>query len=254
LPALPTRLTVAEWNLHWGVTRTRGRDRAKHFDVVAALPDEVAAADLLVLPEAWRWHDERGSFLDNLRDLGFGHIVESRFVTLDLGGPHRRVAQPGDGWWELAVASRHPIVEAREIALAQSIDDTVPTRRAIACEVDVAGASVDLVAFHVSSKLWWGAPVMQLTGLRRALRASGIDGSRRPAVLAGDANLWRSALPTVLPGWRSTVRGATFPSWRAHSQIDHVLIRGDIDHVGGGVSPYNATSDHLAIWAQLAIR
>ena len=116
------------------------------------------------------------------------------------------------------------------------------------------GYEVDVTAFHVSSKLWYAAPGVQLRSLARQVADAGLDGRERPALLVGDANLWRTWLPLVLPGWRSTTKGATFPSWRPHSQIDHILVRGAIGAVGGEVLPYTRTSDHRAVWADLQLR
>ncbi len=197
----------------------------------------------MVLPEVWRPHDGSG-VVDELEADGWS-VTETRFVQLDLSGrPHP--ADPGDGWWCLAVASRRPFASVREIPLPRTIGDPVPRRAAVHVVVDADGP-IDLVAFHLSSKLWWGAPVVQLLGLRREVGALGRD---RPAILAGDANWWRRGLAPLLPGWRSAVRGATYPAGRPHSQIDHVLVRG-LDVVRGEVRDRATGSDHRAIRATL---
>lgn len=247
-----TPLTFGEWNVHWGVARSRGVPRGKPFDVVTTMPEPLRAADVLVLPESWRAHDG-WSFLDELRAQGFEHIVETRFTTLRITTPRRQVVQPGEGWWVLALASRHPIVSHTLLSLAHAIGDQVPQRHAIAATIAVDGGEVDVVAFHVSSKLWWAGPWVHLWSLARALRARGIDGSRRPAVALGDANLWRTWLPTVLPGWRPVVRGASFPSWQPHSQIDQILVRGRVEPIDGRVLPVVGTSDHRPVVARVAL-
>ena len=172
-------------------------------------------------------------------------------LTLELATRNRVLTDPGDGWWELAVATRLPVVGQEELELAHSIDDAVDVRRALALRVLVEDTEVDVTAFHVSSKLWWAAPVVQLRSLDRLLRSTDRAGASRPSVIAGDANLWRSWLPAVLPGWRHAVRGRTFPSWRPHSQIDHVLLRGSARALGGAVLDYSPTSDHRAIRADV---
>jgi endonuclease/exonuclease/phosphatase family metal-dependent hydrolase len=247
-----TRLTVGEWNVHWGVARVPRVARGAPFDVVGALPEALRGADVLVLPESWRAHDG-SSFVDGLDELGFVHRAEVRFATLRISGPVREVTDPGEGWWHLALASRHPIVEHALLPIARTFGDQVPRRHAIAVTIDVGGTLVDVVAFHVSSKLWWAAPWVHLHSLRRQLAARGIDGVRRPALLIGDANLWRAWMPTVLPGWRALEFGATFPSWRPHSQIDQVLLRGAVDVLDARVLPYSPTSDHRAVVARLAL-
>ncbi len=203
-------------------------------------------ADVLVLPELWRPHTGTCA-LDRLRDEhGFGYTVETRFVTMAFGD-RPVVAHPGEGWWCLAIASRVPLLNVRELPLPRSFGDPVPRRHALHAVLDLgAGKLVDVATFHVSSKLWFGAPIWQLRGLARQVSALGRD---RPALLVGDANWWRTLLPSLLPGWRSTVRGATFPAWHPHSQIDHILVRG-AEFVDGDVaaSPH---SDHRAIRARL---
>lgn len=246
-------LVAGEWNVHWGIARTsHALEPPRRFDVAGVLHDALRKADVLVLPESFRY-DDGSSFLDDLRPLGFEHVVESRFVRLDLRPRRRVVTEHGEGWWVLAIASRHPIVSVRELPLVHTIGDPVPQRHAVAVTLDVDGRAVDVVGFHVSSKLWWLAPWVHLSSLRRAVAKAGIDGSDRPALLLGDANLWRSWMPVVLPGWRSLVRGATWPAWKPHSQIDQILARGAVELVDSEVVEHTATSDHRAVIARLVL-
>lgn len=203
-------------------------------------------ADVLVLPELFIPHQGPG-LLDRLAAIGFGSVACTRFVTLGFGErPH--VAHPGEGWWALAVVARQPFGAVREISLPRGVHDPVPLRHALHVEIEVDELVVDLVAFHVSSKLWYLSPPRQLRGLARQLRGLGTS---RPALLVGDANWWRSTLPLWLPGWRPAVRGATFTSWRPHSQIDHVLTRGPVEVTSPAVAARSAGSDHRAIRATL---
>jgi len=63
-------------------------------------------------------------------------------------------------------------------------------------------------------------------------------------------NLWGPFVARLLPGWRRTVRGRTWPAWRPHSQLDQVLVRGPLTFCGGDVLPA-AGSDHRAVRADL---
>ncbi len=249
------RLRVLSWNVHWGVAHVRGRPRNEPFDPLAELGDAVlGATDVAVFPEAWRAHDGR-SFLDGLAEHGLTNLVETDFTTLRISGAgRRRIDEPGEGWWRLAVATRHPIVSDRELPLARTIADAMPRRHARSVRLAIGGKEVDVTAFHVSSKLWFAAPLVQLRSLARVMEAARVDGRDRPAVAVGDGNMWRTCLPIAMPGWRSTTKGATFPSWRPHSQIDHILVRGSVDAVAGTVLPYSPTSDHRAISADLQLR
>lgn len=245
--------TIVEWNLHWGCHRVAGAPPGPYtrFDELAALDGWLDDADIVVLPEAWRPHDEVG-VVDRLAAAGWT-TFETPFVELDMRA-RPKVASPagsGSGMWTLAVATRLPARLVRTIPLPRTRHDPVPRRHAIHAMVEVAGTEIDFVAYHVSSKLWYAAPPIQLLGLTRSVR--GLGRGDRPAVLAGDANWWRSTLPLWLPGWRSTVRGATFPAHKPHSQIDHVLVRGGLRATGGDVAPANWGSDHRAIRTTLAV-
>ncbi len=176
-------------------------------------------------------------------------MSETAFVGLDMTA-RPEVADPGTGTWSLAVATRAPHRLVRTIPLPITRADPVPRRHALHVEFEHDGVTVDLVGFHVSSKLWFAAPPIQLRGLARAVRELGRVG---PALLVGDANWWRSTLPLWMPGWQSAVRGATFPAAKPHSQIDHVLVRGGVAAIDSEVAPDSWRSDHRAIRATLAI-
>ena len=68
----------------------------------------------------------------------------------------------------------------------------------------------------------------------------------RRAVIVGDFNLWGPAVSALLPGWRRAVRGRTWPAHRPHSQIDHVLVRHDVDGVDAAVLD-EVGSDHRPV-------
>ena len=249
-----TALTVVEWNVHWGVARVPGRPRTERFDPLAFLDQDLLhRADVVVFPEAWRGHDG-SSFLDRCADYGLKHVAETRYRTLTISQGSRFLTDPGEGFWELAMASRHPIIADTDLALSRSWRDVVPTRHARSLRLAIGQHEVDVTAFHVSSKVWLGAPIVQLRSLARQLRDCDLDGTNRPAIIAGDGNIWRSWIPALLPGWTMTAKGRTFPSWRPHSQIDHICVRGAIDVVDAEVLPYSRVSDHRAIRATLQLR
>jgi endonuclease/exonuclease/phosphatase family metal-dependent hydrolase len=56
----------------------------------------------------------------------------------------------------------------------------------------------------------------------------------------------------LLPSWRRAVRGPTFPAHKAHSQIDHVLVRDNVTVLSGEVLP-KTPSDHLPVRARLRV-
>ena len=118
--------------------------------------------------------------------------------------------------------------------------DPALRRCALHLALDVGGQDLDLIAVHLSSRLPY-APPMQLRSLRRRLPPPD-----RRAVIVGDFNLWGPAVSALLPGWRRAVRGRTWPAHRPHSQIDHVLVRHDVDVVDAAVLD-EVGSDHRPV-------
>jgi endonuclease/exonuclease/phosphatase family metal-dependent hydrolase len=72
-----------------------------------------------------------------------------------------------------------------------------------------------------------------------------------PGVLVGDMNFWGPPVSLALPGWRRAVRARSYPSWRAHSQIDHILVTRAVK-VLSGESVAVGRSDHLPLRARLS--
>lgn len=202
-------------------------------------------ADLVVVVESFRTHAGRG-VLDDLTDDGY-RIESLELSTLTLGGFRPRYDVPGEGRWEIAICSRFPILARRELPIGRIPRDAGGDRSALMCTIDVGGVDVDLVAVHVSSKLWKLAPMRHLRALRPQLPARD-----RTAVVAGDFNLWGPGVLAVLPSWRRAVRGRTYPAHRPHSQIDHILVRDDITVLSGEVLAATP-SDHRPVRARLRV-
>jgi endonuclease/exonuclease/phosphatase (EEP) superfamily protein YafD len=113
--------------------------------------------------------------------------------------------------------------------------------------LDVEGTAVDVIGVHTSSKFWKLAPLKHLLALKRKLPDTG-----RPQVLAGDFNFWGPPIALMMRGWERPVRGRTYPAYRPHSQIDHVLVRGGIVGVSGEVLG-ETPSDHRPIRTRLRL-
>ncbi len=200
-----SELVVASFNAHWGVGRFGG-SRSEPFDVASAVRS--FDADVVVLAEAWRPHDGE-CVLDVLAREGW-NVEERRFATLRLL-PKPEVDDPGDGWWSLAVLSRHRVTERRDIPLARVFHDPASRRAAISVTLDVEGAAVDVVGVHVSSKLWYGGPAVQLSLAAASPAACGSPRDRRGRLQPLGAG-GRAASPRQAPGGqRPDVPGAPTP-------------------------------------------
>jgi endonuclease/exonuclease/phosphatase family metal-dependent hydrolase len=205
-------------------------------------------ADIVVVPESYRDADGPG-LLDAL--AGDGYCVESvEFMQLKLRRRNRdseRDAVPRQGAWELAIASRFPVLDRHTIPMGTVGYDPPGPRHALALTLDVRGTKVDVIGVHTSSKFWKLAPLKHLAALKRGLPVSG-----RPQILAGDFNFWGPPIAVMMRGWRRPVRGRTYPADRPHSQIDHVLVRNGVVGVSGEVLG-QTPSDHRPIRARLRL-
>jgi hypothetical protein len=102
-------------------------------------------------------------------------------------------------------------------------------RAAIVVDLTARACPCLVVGTHMSH-LQYGSH-RHYGALNRLLRTE----ARPDAVLLGDMNLWGPPVRAFLPGWHRAVKGRTWPAWNPHSQIDHILVRGDVrDRLGRG--------------------
>lgn len=233
-------LTVASFNTHWGVHRT-----GRTFDVVR--PSLALRADVLVLQEVWR-PNGGPCFVDAIAE-GMGASVHEAVFMSDHNSarPRQLVPPPGPpGTCGIAVLSRFPVGEVREIELPHAQGDVVKQRRSLIVTVSVDGVPVTIGGMHASHRLWGSLP--QVKRVNRALVERG-----NPSVLAGDLNMWGPVVGLVLPNRTRAVRGRTWPAGHPHSQIDHLWIDDRLTSVESGVAAATE-SDHRPIWARLRVR
>ena len=131
--------------------------------------------------------------------------------------PRTRWDQARHGTWGIALLSRLPLRGVEAFELGRLRRDPAQRRAAVIAEIAVASASITVVGTHLAH-FTHGSPIL-LQRLRRQLPTAA-----QPGVLAGDMNFWGPPLSLGLPGWRRAVRARTYPSWRAHSQIDHIFV------------------------------
>jgi endonuclease/exonuclease/phosphatase family metal-dependent hydrolase len=231
--------SIAAFNAHWGIGRF-GAFRHVKYDVARVVRS--FAADLVVVPEAWRDDDGRG-VLDSLSEDGY-QVETIALMRLELRHDHNLDIVPHEGVWELAVCSRFPVLDRREIPIGTLKSDPPGPRNALALTVDIAGTPTEVIGVHTSSKVWRLAPVRHLMTLKHGLSTNG------PQIIAGDFNFWGPPVGALFRGWQRPVRGRTYPANRPHSQIDHVLVRGGIEALGGEVLAVTP-SDHRPVRARL---
>ena len=228
-------VTVASFNTHHGVDR-----RFEPFDVVEACAR--IDADVIALQETWRPRGEPGMAVEVADELGF-KAVELVVAGADRHGHTlhvRRDVDAGEAEWGLAVLSRFPMTARPPVDLGWIPGDRA-LRKAQPVDIEVDGAVLTLINTHPTHRLY--ASVRHLRSMRRI-----VPPADRPAVVVGDMNMWGPVLTATLPGYRRAVRGRTWPAWRPHSQIDHILVSQPVAVLHGEVlAPCG--SDHRPVRA-----
>ena len=233
---------MAAFNAHWGVGRF-GNMRGVRFDVARLVRE--FEADIVVVAEAWR-SDEGGALLGSLDGDYQVETVAMMPLRLRKDLASRRDGAPRTGVWELAVCSRFPVLDSKPVMIGNIGADPVHERNALALTLDLDGTRVQVFGLHTSSRLVQFAPLRHLSGLKQHIENDG------PQIIAGDFNFWGPPVGMMMHGWKRPVRGRTYPAHRPHSQIDHVLVRGGIEPLGGEVLA-ETPSDHRPVRARLRL-
>ena len=94
---------------------------------------------------------------------------------------------------------------------------TRPSRVVIGCHLELEGGELAVFGTHMAH-ITHGSHA-QYRRLHRLLPPP-----TSAAVLAGDMNLWGPPVISYLRGWRRALTARTWPAYRPHSQLDHVLV------------------------------
>jgi endonuclease/exonuclease/phosphatase family metal-dependent hydrolase len=191
-------------------------------------------------PSSWRpkpvWREQNMAlYLDGVRPLS----------TRVLAMPRYQEGEPGT--WGIAVLVRPELpMEATRLVPMRTLRADRVTRAALVVDLTVEGHPISVAGTHMSH-LHMGS-FRNWAELRRQLETD----ARPDAVLAGDMNSWGPLVRRFMPGWDRAVLGPTWPTWRPHSQIDHILVRGVLRPVRGVVFPHSG-SDHRPVRAELTV-
>jgi endonuclease/exonuclease/phosphatase family metal-dependent hydrolase len=270
-------LTVVNYNMHCGMDGW-----GRPYDYVSVT--ESFGADVLVLEEAWTSSDDGDGQAERVAArLGY-QVATHRYgegrrirpqaeapdswrarrfwaqhnMALYLDGvrPVPKRVQAMDRWRDAEPGSLHaavlvrpdwPMEDVRILPMAALAGDNV-RRVAIVVDLTVDGRPLSVAGTHMAH-MHTGAH-RNWAELRRSLRS----GAREDAVLAGDMNTWSPVVKFFMPGWRRAVRGPSWPTWRPHSQIDHILLRGQALRVVSGEVLAHAGSDHRPVRTTLEVR
>jgi endonuclease/exonuclease/phosphatase family metal-dependent hydrolase len=237
----PQSLTVASFNIHWG-RRTRSR---MLYDLVGACRQ--LDADVLALQEIWRPDGEASNAAEVADALGY-EIHEAWTGRAVVESSCRLVGRTGEpvgtGDWGQALLTRVPRGPVTEHRLDGFLSDNID-RAVLTTDIELVGGTLTVCASHfphlehISPLLRW-----RLRGVVPAVH--------QPAVLVGDFNMWRWVTRFVVPGWRDTVQGATWPAPRPFFQIDHLLTTPPVAAVDAGVVEVGK-SDHWPIRARVSL-
>jgi endonuclease/exonuclease/phosphatase family metal-dependent hydrolase len=266
-PSRPT-LTLATFNIHLGVD---GWGRA--FDVVGQCRS--LDADVLVIQESWAPDDGRPSSAavvaerlgySVLREVPLAHgqlfeppekrsdrwgpRIGSWSKTFLLDGKHWPAfsgtagTPSASGWWSLAMLARIPVRRCELLPLEKLRRDAAQ-RVLIGCTVELSDGQLELFGTHMS----------HIThGSHAQYRRLGdlLPPPSTPAVLTGDMNLWGPPVSSYLRGWNRAVIGRTWPAYRPHSQVDHVLVTPPVSVLDARIAS-SSGSDHLPVVVTLGL-
>ena len=232
-------ISIASLNAHFGL----GSNNAP-FDMAGACRS--LGADVIALQEVW-WPDEGGGWLQELRREGYqlAEFPQARAGLLPTPDIH---PDPRDntGWWGIAIASRLPLTNPESIDIGRTPLDPVGRRWALRVQVDLGHAGrISVTTFHATHYF----PLAPLHHRRLAQR---LRGSTR-SVVCGDFNLWGPLAGLAFRGWQRPARGRSYPAHRPHSQIDHVLVTGDLVIENAEVLG-DVGSDHRPVRARVRTR
>lgn len=241
------RFSLSSLNLHCG-RDTRGRP----YPLAAAI--RALDTDVVVLQENWRPHGSVSIVSDVATELGYEKPIElDVFIDTNMRSlgvvDHEHHDEIGTGG--LAILTRVPLSLEPPVSLGRAPGDSGTRMAQVALIGDpeeTGEPTIRLVNTHLTHRLAYGPGQ-----LRRLVEAIPAVRSRPavpiPTVLAGDFNMFRPTI-RLAQGYRSAVRGRTWPAVRPAFQIDHILTGPGL-RVSGAQVGDPVGSDHLPVYATI---
>ncbi|MEH3104706.1 MAG: endonuclease/exonuclease/phosphatase family protein [Sphingomonas phyllosphaerae] len=231
------KVKVASYNIRKAI----GTDRRRSPERVLQVLREVDA-DLVALQEADRRFGQRAAVLTP-------HLLEEHSDWQSVGLGMRATSM---GWHGNAILVRK---SARIVDCAQLHLPALEPRGAVMADVAIGGATVRIVGMH-----------LDLSGLWRRKQAAailahiGADSGSTPTVMMGDLNEWSRAagcLRDFGTCFRFAETGPSFHARRPIARLDRIMVSPQWRIEACGVHQSAAArvaSDHLPIWAELAVQ
>jgi endonuclease/exonuclease/phosphatase family metal-dependent hydrolase len=264
----PASLTLATFNIHLGVDGW-----GRPFDVVGECRN--LDADLLIMQESWAPDDGSPSTATVVAgQLGYSVVADVGLAHGRLFDPHvtasarwgppigpwrtsfrlddehwrlspdRAGSRYVDGTWGLAMLSRLPVHRSTVIPLKKLRRDAA-RRVVIGCDIELEGGPLAVFGTHMSH-------ITHGSHAQYRLLRDLLPPPASASVLAGDMNLWGPPVNSYLRGWRRAVTVRTWPAFRPHSQLDHVLITPPVSVLDARAGAF-AGSDHLPVVVTLSV-
>ncbi len=233
-----SRIRVMTYNIHRGVGVDRQLDLERIADVIAAYaPDVLALQEVDVRKRRSGMVDQASFFAARLDlELRFGPTIED----------------PDGERYGIATLTRLPVRDTRQVCLPwRESNPRSEPRCALVTRLEWDGITLDMVNTHLSVRL--GERQGQVATLLDSLGEPGV-----PLVLAGDFNCtpWSKPYRTLRGGLRCAASPRSWPSPLPVVPLDHILVRGPLRVVHGGVwrgAGARTASDHLPVVAELEL-
>ena len=227
---------IASYNIRKAIAADRRRRPERILDVLGELH-----ADVVILQEADRRFGARQSALPV-------HLLAERsgYRPVPFEMRHGSLGWHGNA---VLVGPRVEIVRCQPLHLP-----ALEPRGAVLADLAIDGATLRVVGMHLDLSGLWRRK--QARAILRELAAQPIA---LPTLLAGDLNEWTSGgcLRDFAQHHRAVPLGPSFHARRPVGRLDRMFVSDGIAVKGCGVHGSllaRTASDHLPVWARIAVR